>query len=80
MIFPGACFAEKEGVFTNSERRVQLVRKAVDPPGECRADWEILLAFANACGAEWSYSSPKEIFREMVKDAPKFAGLSHDRA
>tara|TARA_B100000959_G_scaffold280310_1_gene341901 strand:- start:2118 stop:3710 length:1593 start_codon:yes stop_codon:yes gene_type:complete len=79
VIFPGASFAEKEGVFTNSERRIQLVRKAIDPPGECRADWEILLAFANACGAEWSYSSPKEIFREMVKDAPKFAGLSHDR-
>ena len=79
VIFPGATFAEKEGVFTNSERRVQRVRKAIDPPGECRADWEILIDLANSCGADWSYSNTSEIFDEMVKDAPKFAGLSHKR-
>ncbi len=79
VIFPGATFAEKDGVFTNSERRVQLVRKAVNPPGLCRPDWEILVDLANACGAEWSYSKPDEIYSEMVKDAPKFSGLSHHR-
>ena len=79
VILPGACFAEKDGVFTNSERRVQRVRKAVEPPGNARADWEILIDFANASGANWTYKSTNEIYNEYVKDAPKFAGLSHER-
>ncbi len=79
VVFPAACFAEKDGVFTNSERRVQLVRKALDPPGQARADWEILVHLANACGASWKYESPSQIYAEMVKDAPKFAGISHER-
>lgn len=79
VIFPAACFAEKDGVFTNSERRVQLVRKGVEPPGQARADWEILIDLANACGAEWHYNSASEIYDEMAKDAPKFAGISHAR-
>tara|TARA_R110002073_G_scaffold336372_1_gene532657 strand:- start:95758 stop:97446 length:1689 start_codon:yes stop_codon:yes gene_type:complete len=79
VIFPASCFAEKDGVFTNSERRVQLVRKAVEPPGEARADWEILVALANACGADWKYESSAEIYDEMAKDAPQFAGISHER-
>ncbi len=79
VVFPSAVFAEKDGVFTNSERRVQLVRKAVEPPGEARADWEILVDFANACGASWAFDGPAEVYAEMVKLAPKFAGLSHAR-
>ncbi len=79
VIFPAACFAEKEGVFTNSERRVQRVRKAVEPPGQARADWEILVELANAAGADWHYDSPADIYAEMVADAPKFAGISHRR-
>lgn len=79
VVLPAACFAEKDGVFTNSERRVQRVRKAVEPPGEARADWEILVALANACGARWSYGSAAEVYEELVRDAPKFAGISHAR-
>ncbi len=79
VIFPAACFAEKDGVFTNSERRVQLVRKGVEPPGQARADWEILIDLANACGADWSYNSASDIYDEMIKDTPKFAGISHKR-
>lgn len=79
VIFPAACFAEKDGVFTNSERRVQRVRKAVEPPGEARADWEILVALANACGADWHYDDAGEIYAELARYAPKFAGISHDR-
>ena len=79
VVLPAACFAEKEGVFTNSERRVQRVRKAVEPPGEARADWRILMDLANACGADWSYESSSEIYDELVKDAPKFSGISHAR-
>ncbi|MCB0216345.1 MAG: molybdopterin-dependent oxidoreductase [Caldilineae bacterium] len=79
VILPAACFAEKDGVFTNSERRVQRVRKGVEPPGEARADWEILQDLARLCGADWDYGDPAEIYAEMVKDAPKFAGISHAR-
>jgi predicted molibdopterin-dependent oxidoreductase YjgC len=79
VIFPAACFAEKDGVFTNSERRVQLVRKGVEPPGEARADWKILIDLANACGADWKYENAAEIYAEMVADTPKFVGISHER-
>lgn len=79
VIFPAACFAEKEGVFTNSERRVQRVRKGVEPPGQARADWEILVDLAKACGADWRYDSPAQVYDEMVKDADKFSGISHAR-
>ena len=79
VILPAACFAEKDGVFTNSERRVQRVRRAVTPPGQARADWEILTELANRCGAGWSYGGPSAIYDELVRDAPRFSGISHDR-
>ncbi len=79
VILPGACFAEKEGVFTNSERKVQRVRKAVEPPGQARADWEILRDVARAAGADWSYDTPSEIYDEFVADAPNLRGISHAR-
>jgi predicted molibdopterin-dependent oxidoreductase YjgC len=79
VVFPAAVFAEKEGTFTNSERRVQRVRKAVEPPGEARADWEILLQLAQACGADWSMDSAAEVYDELVRDAPSFKGISHAR-
>lgn len=79
VVLPAACFAEKDGTFTNSERRVQLVRKGVEPPGEALADWEIVMRLANACGAEWRYQHPREVYAELVRDAPKFAGISHER-
>ncbi|MBW2242062.1 MAG: molybdopterin-dependent oxidoreductase [Deltaproteobacteria bacterium] len=79
VIFPATVFAEKDGVFVNSERRVQRVRKAVDPPGKARADWKILIDLAKACGTTWSFDGPGEIYAEMVRDAPKFAGISYER-
>jgi formate dehydrogenase major subunit/formate dehydrogenase alpha subunit len=79
VVFPAAVFAEKDGTFANSERRVQRVRKAVEPPGQARADWRILVDLANACGADWTFSGPAEIYAEMVRDAPKFAGMSYER-
>jgi predicted molibdopterin-dependent oxidoreductase YjgC len=79
VVFPASVFAEKDGVFTNSERRVQRVRKAVDPPGQARPDWQILVDLANTCGAEWRYLGADEVYAEMVRDAPKFAGISHQR-
>lgn len=79
VVFPASTFAEKDGVFTNSERRVQRVRKAVEPPGQAKADWEILVLLANKLGANWSYNSPADIYAEMAKDAPNFAGISYDK-
>ncbi len=77
VVFPASVFAEKEGVFTNSERRVQRVRKAVEPPGEAREDSRILIALANASGADWKYESAAEVYDELVRDTDKFAGISH---
>lgn len=79
VVFPSAVFAEKEGVFTNSERRVQRVRKAVEPPVGAQEDWRILMQLAKACGQEWHYTSAADVYAELVRDAPKFAGISHAR-
>ncbi len=80
VVFPGACFAEKDGVFTNSDRRVQRVRKAVDPPGKARPDWLILCDFARAAGYPMPhYASAAEVYDEMAALTPKVAGISHKR-
>ena len=79
VILPGGCFAEKDGVFTNSERRVQRVRKAVEPPGEARSDLEILQDLARACGADWPEQDAAAVYAEMAALAPKFAGIRHER-
>jgi formate dehydrogenase major subunit/formate dehydrogenase alpha subunit len=79
VVLPAACFAEKDGVFTNSERRVQRVRKAMEPPGQARADWRIIADLANACGGQWTFEKASDVYAEMVRDAPKFSGISHDR-
>lgn len=80
VVLPAACFAEKDGVFTNSDRRVQLVRKAVSPPGQAREDWRILVDLARALGYDMpKYNSPADIYDEMAALAPKFSGISHQR-
>ncbi len=80
VVLPAACFAEKDGVFTNSDRRVQRVRKAVDAPGEARADWQILCDVARACGYDMpDYASPGEVYAELAGLCDKFAGISHQR-
>jgi formate dehydrogenase major subunit/formate dehydrogenase alpha subunit len=80
VVFPASCFAEKDGVFTNSDRRVQRVRKAVDPPGNAREDWKILCDFAREVGYSMPhYETPAEIYDEMAELTPKVAGISHKR-
>ena len=80
VVFPGANFAEKDGVFTNTDRRVQRVRKAVEPPGNARADWQILADFARASGyAMPHYKNAGEVYAEIASLAPKYAGISHER-
>lgn len=79
VVLPAAGFAEKSGTFTNTERRVQLVRPAFDPPGEARQDWEIISDLANRLGADWHYREPAQIFDEMASLTPSYAGMSHQR-
>jgi len=79
VILPAVSFAEKSGTFTNTERRVQLVGQAIDPPGECRQDWRILSELANRLGFDWDYRDPAEIFDELASLSPIYAGISHGR-
>lgn len=65
VVLPAACFAEKEGTFTNTERRVQRIRRAVSPPGEARTDWEILDELMRRLGYENNLGSPEETLREI---------------
>lgn len=79
VILPAALYAEKDGTFTNTERRVQRVRKAVDPPGDCRADWEIICDLSTRMGYEMKYNSPEDIFEEIRPLIPAYAGITYDR-
>ena len=80
VVLPGsASWCEANGTVTNSERRVQLVRKALDPPGDARDDIEILLAIAANLGHEWTYGSAEEIWDELRSLSPMHAGMSYAR-
>ena len=79
VVLPGSSHAEKDGTFTNGERRIQLIRKAIDPL--CgKADWETICMVAKALGiTNMEYESPSEIWAELASVAPMFAGVSHER-
>ena len=79
VVLPAASFAEKDGTFTSTERRVQRVRRAIPPPGEARADWEILDAIAGRLGRPLGFSAPREIFTEMAGLTPIYQGMSYER-
>lgn len=79
VVLPGTAFLEKEGTFTNTERRVQRLKKVVEPVGDSRDDWWIIMKIANAMGVPWSYSSAEEIFEEIRKVTPSYAGITYKR-
>ena len=90
VLLPGAAFAEKEGTFTNTERRIQRVRQAIDPPGAARPDWAITAEVARRMlplearepagpQAQWDYASPAQIMDEVAALTPSYAGVSHAR-
>jgi formate dehydrogenase major subunit/formate dehydrogenase alpha subunit len=91
VLLPGASFAEKTGTFTNTERRVQMVHKAIDPPGEARPDWIIIADLAkrvlstgerqvnDAPHSGWNYNSTLQIMKEIAALTPNYAGISHER-
>lgn len=80
VVFPAACYAEKDGTFTNTERRVQRVRKAAEAPGECREDWKILVEVSKRLGAKgFDYKDAEEIFEEIRLTTPTYRGISYKR-
>jgi formate dehydrogenase alpha subunit len=91
VLLPGVTFAEKTGTFTNTERRVQMVRKAIEPVGDSREDWWIISQVAKRILSDgnrkvvggthsgWNYSNTTEIMAEISALAPSYAGVSHER-
>jgi formate dehydrogenase major subunit len=79
VVLPSACFAEKEGTFSNTERRVQRVRKAVEPPGMAKEDWWITCEIATRMGFPMQYETSEAIFNELASLTPSYAGITYAR-
>jgi formate dehydrogenase major subunit/formate dehydrogenase alpha subunit len=87
VLLPGVTFAEKTGTFTNTERRVQMVRPAIQPQGEARPDWEIITEIARRIQGEgsggeygeWDYKNTAQIMSEIAALTPIYAGVSQER-
>lgn len=79
VVFPAASFAEKEGTFTNTERRVQRVRKAISCVGESKSDWEIISEIMKRMGYDNYYTSASQIMDEIALVTPSYGGISYDR-
>ncbi len=79
VVLPAASFAEKDGTFTNTERRVQRIRRAVKPPGEAKEDSWIIIELSRRMGYEMNYANMAEVFREIGKAWPAVAGITYSR-
>jgi formate dehydrogenase alpha subunit len=79
LLLPGASFLEKDGTFTNLERRIQRIRKAVDPPPGVLPDWQVICEISTRMGYPMQYQHPSEIMEEMAALSPMLAGVSYDR-
>ena len=79
VILPASAFPEKTGTITNTDRRVQLGRKVLDPPGDARQDLWIIQEIATRIGLDWHYSGPSEVFDEMRAATPSIGGITWER-
>ena len=79
VVFPSTAFAEKDGTFTNTERRVQRVRKVVPAKGECRDDWWTLRQLMNRIGYSCHYEKAEDIFQEIRTVTPSYAGITYEK-
>jgi len=80
VVLPGVSYAEKDGTFTSTDRRVQLVNKAIDPIGESKPDWQIICELAKKMGSrEFEFSSPSDVMDEMARLTPIYGGVSYER-
>ena len=78
VFLPGSSFLEKDGTFTNAERRISRVRKAMEPLGG-KADWQATLGLAKALGCDWDYDSPEQIMQEIAALTPTFGGVTYEK-
>ena len=79
VVLPASAFPEKTGTFTNTDRRVQLGRRALDPPGEARQDLEVIQQIALRLGLDWDYPDTKTVFAEMRQAMPSIGGITWER-
>lgn len=79
VVLPAASFAEKDGTFSNTERRVSRVRQAIPPVGQAKPDWQIICEIAGRLGYPMKYAGPEEIFEEIRRLTPSYAGISYQR-
>jgi predicted molibdopterin-dependent oxidoreductase YjgC len=79
VVLPAACFAEKDGTFTSTERRIQRVRSVLQPPGAAREDWRIVAEIATRSGHPMAYDSSAAIMDEIASLAPIYGGIRHER-
>jgi len=79
LVLPGASYVEKQGTFTNAERRVQLFHPAISPVGNSKPDWEIICLLAERMDHTWKSSSPKDVWQEVASLCPDFAGINYER-
>ena len=79
VVLPGASFAEKTGTFVNTERRIQIARKAIEPPGEARSDLDILIDLSNRVGLRSPYADASEVMDEIAQLTPSWRGVSYSR-
>jgi len=80
VVLPGACFAEKDGTFTSGERRINRVRKAVNPPGDAKADWEIFVMLAKKMGLKgFDFKSAEDVWNDMRAVTPSMFGATYER-
>ena len=79
VVLPTAAWAEKDGTYTNTERRVQRIRKAVKAPGKALPDWEVLTMLANKLGTKWDYNNVRKIMSEINTTTTSYKGITYDR-
>jgi len=79
VVLPASPSLEKEGTFTNTERRIQRLYQVFEPLGGSRPDWQIIQDLANRLGAKWHYQHPSEVYQEIAALTPLFAGVSYER-
>ncbi|HPQ42152.1 MAG TPA: molybdopterin-dependent oxidoreductase, partial [bacterium] len=79
VVLPGRAFLEKDGTVTNTERRVQVMRRALEPVGQAMDDWWIITELAKRMGFDWQYDTAEDIFEELRSVSPSYAGMTYQR-
>jgi len=79
VVLPASAFPEKTGTFTNTDRRVQLGRQALEPPGDARQDWWVIQELARRLGLGWDYGHPRDVFAELRRTMPPIRGITWER-